>query len=194
MGALYEAGCRYLQLDETSLAKLGDPKIQQALEERGDNWRELIETYTDAINAVMDGAPKGMHVAIHLCRGNQAGHWQAEGGYDLVAERLFKKVRISTYLMEFDSPRAGNFEPLRHLPGDKLVVLGLVSSKVAQLEDLRRVRARFDEAAKIIPLDQLAISAQCGFASSVPGNSLTELDQRAKLEMIVSLAKEIWGE
>lgn len=192
--ALYDAGCRYLQLDETSLAKLGDPKIQKALEARGDNWCELIETYTDAINAVVEGVPKDMYVALHLCRGNQAGHWQAEGGYDLVADRLFKKVRISYFLMEFDSPRAGNFDPLRHLPRDKFVVLGLVSSKVAQLEDRAQVRARLNEAAKIVPLDQLAISAQCGFASSVPGNPLTKADQRAKLEMIVSLAREVWGE
>jgi len=194
MRALYDAACRYLQLDETSLAKLGDPKIQKALDARGDNWRELIETYTDAINAVVEGAPKDMHIAMHLCRGNQAGHWQAEGGYDLVADRLFKKVWISSYLMEFDTPRAGNFDPLRHLPRDKLVVLGLVSSKAAQLEDCAQVRARLNEAAKIVPLDQLAISAQCGFASSVPGNPLTEADQRAKLEMIVSLAREVWGE
>lgn len=193
MRALYDVGCRYLQLDETSLAKLGDPKIQSALEARGDDWRELIEVYTDAINAVVAGAPKDMHVAMHLCRGNQAGHWQAEGGYDLVAERLFKKVRISTYLMEFDSPRAGNFEPLRHLPADKNVVLGLVSTKSAQLEDRAMVRKRIDEAAAIAPLDQLAVSAQCGFASSVPGNPLTEADQRAKLELIVALAEEVWG-
>jgi len=193
MKALYDAGCRYLQLDETSLAKLGDPKIQTALAGRGDDWRELIEVYTDALNAVVDGAPKGMHVAMHLCRGNQAGHWQAEGGYDVVAERLFKKVRIQTYLMEFDSPRAGNFDPLRHLPSDKMVVLGLISSKVPQLEDRGIVRKRLDEAATIVPIDQLAISAQCGFASSVPGNPLTEADQRAKLEMVVSLAQEVWG-
>jgi 5-methyltetrahydropteroyltriglutamate--homocysteine methyltransferase len=134
-----------------------------------------------------------MHVAMHLCRGNQAGHWQAEGGYDLVAERLFKKVAINTYLMEFDSPRAGNFEPLRHLPAGKTVVLGLVSTKVAQLEDRALVRKRIDEAASIVPLDQLALSAQCGFASSVPGNPLSQADQQAKLELIVSLAQEVWG-
>jgi 5-methyltetrahydropteroyltriglutamate--homocysteine methyltransferase len=193
MQALYDVGCRYLQLDETSLAKLGDPKIQSALEGRGDDWRDLVEVYTDALNAVVAGAPKGMHVAMHLCRGNQAGHWQAEGGYDLVAERLFKKVAINTYLMEFDSPRAGNFEPLRHLPAGKTVVLGLVSTKVAQLEDRALVRKRIDEAASIVPLDQLALSAQCGFASSVPGNPLSQADQQAKLELIVSLAQEVWG-
>ncbi len=193
MRDLYDAGCRYLQLDETSLAKLGDPKIQNALTARGDDWRDLVEVYTDALNAIVAGAPAGMNIAMHLCRGNQAGHWQAEGGYDLVAERLFKKVRISTYLMEFDSPRAGNFEPLRHLPSDKAVVLGLVSSKVPQLEDRALVRARIEEAAAIVPLDQLCISAQCGFASSVPGNPLTHADQKAKLELVVSLATEVWG-
>ena len=193
MRDLYDAGCRYLQLDETSLAKLGDPKIQNALAARGDDWRDLVEVYTDALNAVVAGAPEGMTIAMHLCRGNQAGHWQASGGYDLVAERLFKKVRIGTYLMEFDSPRAGNFEPLRHLPSDKTVVLGLVSTKTAVLEDRSLVRARIDEAAGIVPLDQLCISPQCGFASSVPGNPLTPADQRAKLEMVVSLAQEVWG-
>ena len=193
MKALHDVGCRYLQLDETSLAKLGDPKIQTALAARGDDWRELIEVYTDAINAVVAGAPKDMHVAMHLCRGNQAGHWQAEGGYDLVAERLFKKVTISTYLMEFDTPRAGTFEPLRHLPDGKTVVLGLISSKVPQLEDRALVRKRIDEAATIVPLDQLALSAQCGFASSVPGNPLTAADQRAKLDLVVSLAQDVWG-
>lgn len=193
MRDLYDAGCRYLQLDETSLAKLGDPKIQKALEARGDDWRTLVEVYTDALNAVVDGAPAGMTVAMHLCRGNQAGHWQASGGYDLVAERLFKKVRINGYLMEFDSPRAGNFEPLRHLPSDKKVVLGLISTKTAVLEDRALVRARIDEASAIVPLDQLCLSPQCGFASSVPGNPLTVDDQKAKLDLVVSLAKEVWG-
>ncbi|MDB5509915.1 MAG: methionine synthase vitamin-B12 independent [Hyphomicrobiales bacterium] len=193
MQDLYDAGCRYLQLDETSLAKLGDPKIQHALETRGDNWRDLVETYTDALNAVVAGAPSGMTVAMHLCRGNQAGHWQASGGYDLVAERLFKKVRIGTYLMEFDTPRAGNFEPLRHLPSDKTVVLGLVSTKTPSLEDKDVVRSRLKEAGDIVPLDQLCLSPQCGFASSVPGNPLTFDDQRAKLKLVVDLAKETWG-
>jgi 5-methyltetrahydropteroyltriglutamate--homocysteine methyltransferase len=193
MQDLYDAGCRYLQLDETSLAKLGDPKIQHALETRGDDWRDLVETYTDALNAVVAGAPSGMTVAMHLCRGNQAGHWQASGGYDLVAERLFKKVRIGTYLMEFDTPRAGNFEPLRHLPSDKTVVLGLVSTKTPSLEDKDIVRSRLKEAADIVPLDQLCLSPQCGFASSVPGNPLTFDDQRAKLKLVVDLAKETWG-
>jgi 5-methyltetrahydropteroyltriglutamate--homocysteine methyltransferase len=193
MRDLFDAGCRYLQLDETSLAKLGDPKIQQALAKRGDDWRTLVEVYTDALNAVVAGAPAGMTIAMHLCRGNQAGHWQAAGGYDLVAERLFKKVRISGYLMEFDSPRAGNFEPLRHLPSDKKVVLGLISTKTPTLEDRALVRARIDEAARIVPLDQLCLSPQCGFASSVPGNPVTPADQKAKLELVVSLAQEVWG-
>lgn len=193
MRDLYDVGCRYLQLDETSLAKLGDPKIQSALHARGDDWRDLVEIYTDALNAVVAGAPKGMTVAMHLCRGNQAGHWQAEGGYDLVAERLFKKVRIGTYLMEFDTPRAGNFEPLRHLPSDKSVVLGLVSTKTPALEDRDTVIARIQEAARIVPLEQLCLSPQCGFASSVPGNPLTEADQQAKIDLVVSIANETWG-
>jgi 5-methyltetrahydropteroyltriglutamate--homocysteine methyltransferase len=190
---LYQAGCRYLQLDETSLAKLGDPKIQNALERRGDDWRALVEVYTDALNAVVAHKPADMTIAMHLCRGNQAGHWQASGGYDLVAEKLFKKVRIQSYFMEFDSPRAGNFEPLRHLPDDKTIVLGLVSTKTASIENRQNVLARIKEASQIVPLEQLCLSPQCGFASSVPGNPLTIADQKSKLELVVNIAQEIWG-
>ncbi len=193
MKALYDAGCRYLQLDDTAVCKLGDPKIQKALGERGDDWQNLLGVYTDAINAVVAGAPKGMHVALHLCRGNQAGHWQAEGGYDPVAEHLFRRIEVPTYFLEFDSPRAGTFAPLAALPKDKVVVLGLVSTKVGTLEAAEQIEARISEAAKIVPLDQLCLSAQCGFASSEAGNPLSEAEQRAKLERIVAVAAKVWG-
>ncbi len=192
--ALHEAGCRYVQLDETSIVKLGDPRIQRALAARGDDWKELLEVYTDAMNAIVDGAPKDMHVAMHLCRGNQAGHWQAEGGYDPVAERLFRKVRVNTYFLEYDSPRAGSFEPLKALADDKIVVLGVVSTKVADLESPGFVRNRLAEAAKFVPLERLCLSPQCGFASSVTGNPLTMDDQKAKLARVVEIARETWAD
>lgn len=192
MKALYDAGCRYLQLDDTAVAKLGDPKIQSALAERGDDWRTLLGVYAEAINAVVAGAPKGMHVALHLCRGNQAGHWQAEGGYDLVAEHLFRRVNVATYFLEFDSPRAGTFAPLAALPDDKVVVLGLVSTKVGTLEDAGAIEARIREATKVVPLERLCLSAQCGFASSEAGNPLSHDEQRAKLERVVGVARKVW--
>ena len=183
-----------MQLDETSIVKLGDPRIQRALAARGDDWKELLEVYTDAMNAIVDGAPKDMHVAMHLCRGNQAGHWQAEGGYDPVAERLFRKVRVNTYFLEYDSPRAGSFEPLKALADDKIVVLGVVSTKVADLESPGFVRNRLAEAAKFVPLERLCLSPQCGFASSVTGNPLTMDDQKAKLARVVEIARETWAD
>jgi 5-methyltetrahydropteroyltriglutamate--homocysteine methyltransferase len=192
MKALHDAGCRYLQLDDTAVAKLGDPKIQAALAERGDDWKTLLGVYAEAINAVVAGAPKDMHVALHLCRGNQAGHWQAEGGYDPVAEHLFRRVNVGTYFLEFDSPRAGTFAPLAALPADKVVVLGLVSTKVGTLEDAGAIEARIREAAKVVPLERLCVSAQCGFASSEAGNPLSYDEQRAKLERVVGVARKVW--
>ena len=190
--ALHAAGCRYLQLDDTAVVKLGDPKIQRALAARGDDWQKLLGVYTDAINGVLAGVPDDMHVGIHLCRGNQAGHWQAEGGYDPVAEHLFAKIEANTYFLEFDSPRAGTFKPLRALTGDKVVVLGLVSTKAASLEAAEVIKARIAEAAKIVPLERLCLSPQCGFASSEAGNPLTFAEQQAKLDRVVSVAREVW--
>ena len=192
LAALRAAGCRYVQLDDTAMAKLGDPKIQSALAERGDDWQRLLGVYSEAINAVVAGAPKDMTIAIHLCRGNQAGHWQAEGGYDPVAEHLFKRVNVAAYFLEFDSPRAGTFAPLAALPADKVVVLGLVSTKVGTLEAASQIEERVREAAKLVPMERLCLSAQCGFASSVTGNPLSEAEQRAKLERIVAVAGKMW--
>jgi 5-methyltetrahydropteroyltriglutamate--homocysteine methyltransferase len=190
---LAEAGCRYVQLDETSLAKLGDPKIRNALARRGDDWEKLLDVYLDAINAVVDGAPAGMRIGMHLCRGNNQGHWQAEGGYDVIAEKLFKKAKIAFYFLEYDSPRAGGFEPLRQLPADKVVVLGLISTKVAELEPAELLRKRLAEAFTYAPKEQLAISPQCGFASAHQGNKLSVEQQIAKLKRVIEMAQETWG-
>lgn len=192
--ALHDAGCRYVQFDETSLAKLGDPKIREGLRERGDDWEDLLEIYTDAINEVVAGAPEGMDFGIHLCRGNNQGHWQAEGGYDVIARALFRKVNIPGFFLEYDSPRAGTFEPLREVPPDKKVVLGLLSTKTAEVEARDAVLARLEEAARIVPLEQLCLSPQCGFASSFQGNPLGVEQQNAKIRLVVDIAKEVWGD
>lgn len=193
IGALHEAGCRYVQLDETSIAKLGDPKIRDGLAKRGDDWRALLDIYTDVINEIVAGAPAGMNLGIHLCRGNKGGSWQAEAGYDDVAAKLFRKLAVRFYFLEFDSPRAGGFEPLREVPEDKTVVLGLVSTKVAALEDRDAVLRRVDAAAAFMDRDRLCLSPQCGFASLDSGNDLSVDDQAAKIRLVVDVAREIWG-
>ena len=155
---LYAAGCRYIQFDETSIAKFGDPKIKQGLMDRGDDWNELLERYTSVINQVIAGVPKDMALGLHLCRGNKGGHWQAEGGYDDIAIHLFRKIDVQFYFLEYDSPRAGSFEPLAEVPEDKTVVLGLVSTKVKELEDADYIKRRVAEAAQYVPMDRLCIS------------------------------------
>lgn len=194
IAALHEAGCRYLQLDETSFAKLSDPKIQRGLAARGDDWQTLIGVYTDAINAVLGGVPSDMAVGLHLCRGNQAGHWQAEGGYEPVAKALFQDVTAPFYFLEYDSERAGGFEPLRLVPEGKTVVLGLISTKTALVEASEAIEARIREAARLMPVERLCLSPQCGFASSVPGNPLGAEEQKAKLDLIVSTARRVWAD
>jgi 5-methyltetrahydropteroyltriglutamate--homocysteine methyltransferase len=191
--ALYEAGCRYIQLDETSIAKLGDPKIRAGLENRGDDWETLLEVYTDVINAIVERTPGDMSLGMHLCRGNKGGSWQAAAGYDDVASKLFRKLAVKFYFLEYDSPRAGGFEPLREVPDDKSVILGLVSTKVAALEDRGAVLRRLEEASRFIPMDRLGLSPQCGFASLDTGNALSEEDQAAKLRLVVDIAKEVWN-
>jgi 5-methyltetrahydropteroyltriglutamate--homocysteine methyltransferase len=193
MAALAEAGCRYIQLDETSIAKLGDPRIRDGLARRGDDWETLLDVYTDVINAVVRGKPDGVSFGLHLCRGNKAGAWQAETGYDDVAAKLFRKLDVSFYFLEYDTPRAGTFAPLRELPSDKTVVLGLVSTKTAVLETADHLKRRIEEAAQYVDMDQLAISPQCGFASSEVGNDLSYEDQVAKLRLVVEVATDMWG-
>lgn len=192
--ALGEAGCRYLQMDETSLAKFGDPKLRDALAARGDDWQELLAQYIEVINAVVAGAPAGMRIGIHLCRGNARGHWQAAGGYGAVAPRLFRDLKIGFFFLEYDSERAGSFTPLKMVPEDKVIVLGLVSTKAAELESAESLVARIREAAKFVPLERLALSPQCGFSSGALGNEITIEQQAAKLRRVVEVTAKVWSD
>lgn len=192
--ALCRAGCRYVQIDETAFAKFGDPDVQAALAARGDQWSALIDAYIDVTNRVLRAAPAELHLGMHLCRGNRGGHWHAEGSYEEVAERLFNALDINFYFLEYDSPRAGSFTPLRFVPKHKSVVLGLVSTKVPELEDKAALRRRVDEATKFIGIERLAVSPQCGFASVDTGNPITHEMQRRKLALVCDLAREVWGE
>lgn len=192
IGALYEAGCRYVQIDETAVAKFGDPKIQAVLASRGDDWRDLLKLYTSVLNAVVADKPAGMHIALHSCRGNSAGHWQAQGGYDLVAETVFGTFNVDSFFLEYDSPRAGDFSPLRFVPKDKTVVLGLISTKSPVLEAMDVLEARVAAATAYIDHDQLCISPQCGFASSMVGNDISWEEQEAKLRLVVAAAAKFW--
>jgi 5-methyltetrahydropteroyltriglutamate--homocysteine methyltransferase len=191
--ALAEAGCRYVQIDETAFAKFGDPEVQAALTVRGDSWSSLINTYIDVTNEVLKKAPATLYIGMHLCRGNRGGQWHSEGSYDVVADRLFNALNIPFYFLEYDSPRAGTFTPLRLLPSHKSVVLGLVSTKAAELEDEDALKRRLDEATRFVDLDRLAISPQCGFASVDTGNPISAEIQEQKLRLVVALARNIWG-
>jgi 5-methyltetrahydropteroyltriglutamate--homocysteine methyltransferase len=192
--ALAAAGCHYVQIDETAFAKFGDPHVQTALAARGDDWSALIDKYIAVTNRVLAAAPEGMEIGMHLCRGNRGGHWHAEGSYEDVAERLFNALTIRFYFLEYDTPRAGSFTPLRFVPKHKSVVLGLVSTKVPELEDKAALKDRLDEATKFVALDRLAVSPQCGFASLDTGNPLTVEAQNRKLELVCDLARDIWGD
>ncbi len=192
--ALADAGCHYVQIDETAFAKFGDPDVQATLAARGDDWSKLIDTYIAVTNRVLAAAPAQMRIGMHLCRGNRGGHWHAEGSYEEVAERLFNALDIGFYFLEYDTPRAGSFTPLRHVPKGKSVVLGLVSTKVAALEDKAALRRRLDDAEKFVARDRLAISPQCGFASIDTGNPITPEQQTRKLELVCNLAREVWGD
>ena len=192
--ALAETGCRYVQIDETAFAKFGDPQVQAALKSRGDDWSALIDKYVAITNRVLKDAPQGMRIGMHLCRGNRGGQWHAEGSYDDVAEQLFNALNIQFYFLEYDTPRAGTFAPLRLVPAHKTVVLGIVSTKTPQMESKDALKKRIEEAARVLDLDQLAISPQCGFASIDTGNPITPEAQEQKLRLVVELAREIWGE
>lgn len=191
--ALYDAGCRYVQIDETAFAKFGDPDVQATLRARGDDWDLLIDTYIDVTNRVLRGLPLDLRIGMHLCRGNRGGQWHSEGSYDAVADRLFNALDIPFYFLEYDSPRAGSFTPLRLVPEHKSVVLGLVSTKSPELEDKAALVRRVEEATRYVDLDRLAVSPQCGFASVDTGNPITPAAQEAKLRLVVDLAREIWG-
>jgi 5-methyltetrahydropteroyltriglutamate--homocysteine methyltransferase len=191
--AFADAGCRYLQLDEVNLAYLCDPALREQVRARGDDPDALPMIYADMINAAMSDIPDDMTITMHLCRGNFRSSFVASGGYEPVAEILFNTIKVHGYFMEYDSERAGGFEPLRFVPKGKTVVLGLVTSKTGALESRDEIRRRIDQAAKFVPLDQLCLSPQCGFASTEDGNTLAEDEQWAKLRMIVELADEVWG-
>jgi 5-methyltetrahydropteroyltriglutamate--homocysteine methyltransferase len=193
LNALADAGCRYVQIDETAFAKFGDPEVQQALKARGDDWTRLIDKYIAVTNQVLKNAPATLHIGMHLCRGNRGGQWHSEGSYDDVAERLFNALNIRFYFLEYDSPRAGTFTPLRLVPSHKSIVLGLISTKSAALEDKGAVKKRLDDAARFVDLDRLAISPQCGFASVETGNPISGELQEQKLRLVVELAHDIWG-
>ncbi|MBI1786474.1 MAG: 5-methyltetrahydropteroyltriglutamate--homocysteine S-methyltransferase [Acidobacteria bacterium] len=189
-----EAGCRYLQLDETNLAYLCDPEQRRMLRDRGDEPEKLPEVYAQMINTAIGARPPDMVISMHLCRGNFRSSWIAQGGYEPVAEILFNTIQVDGYFMEFDTERAGGFEPLRFVPRGKTVVLGLVTSKSGALEPKDDVKRRIGEAAKFVDPGQLCLSPQCGFASTEEGNLLTEDEQWAKLKRIVEIAREVWGD
>ena len=194
IGAFAEAGCRYLQLDEVYIAYLCDPEQVDGLKARGEHVEGLLGQYADLINAAIAGRPADMTVSMHLCRGNFRSTWVAAGGYEPVAETLFNRIDADAYFMEYDTDRAGGFEPLRFVPrGRKLVVLGLVTSKSGTLESKDELKRRIDQAAKYLPLEQLALSPQCGFASTEEGNLLSQDEQWAKLRLCVEVAREVWG-
>ena len=191
--ALADAGCRYLQVDEVNFAYLCDPKLRDQVKNIGEDPATLPRTYAKLINASLASKPKDMVVGMHLCRGNFQSAWVAEGGYDPVAEVLFNEVGVDAYFLEYDDPRSGDFRPLRYLPKGKTVVLGLVTSKLAQLESKDELKRRIDEAARYAPLEQLALSPQCGFSSTVEGNKVTVEDEVKKLRLVVEVAREVWG-
>lgn len=190
---LYKAGLRYLQLDDTNLAYLCDPKMRAAAIERGEDPNELPKTYAALINSVLDGRPDDLTVGIHLCRGNYRSTWFAEGGYEPVAEVLFNTINVDAYFLEYDDERSGDFAPLRFVPANKRVVLGIISSKLRELETVDDMARRIDEAAQYMPLENLCVSPQCGFSSTHHGNDLTHDDQWRKMELVVNTAIKVWG-
>ena len=194
VAAFGAAGCHYLQLDEVNIAYLCDPEQIAMLKARGEHVEDLLGIYATMLNRAIAGKPDGMIISMHLCRGNFRSTWIASGGYEPVAEVLFNQINSDAYFMEYDTERAGGFEPLRFVPrGKKMVVLGIMTSKTGELESKDEMKRRIDEAAKFLPLQQLALSPQCGFASTEEGNTLTEDQQWAKLSRCVEVATEVWG-
>jgi 5-methyltetrahydropteroyltriglutamate--homocysteine methyltransferase len=186
-------GCQYLQLDDTSLAYLNDPAQRAEIAQRGEDAEHLHLRYIRQVNDAISGRPEGMAVTTHMCRGNFRSSWAAEGGYDFVAEALFSELAVDGFFLEYDDERSGGFEPLRFVPPGKMVVLGLVTTKRGALENPDTLKRRIDEAAKFVPLDQLCLSPQCGFSSTVEGNVLSYDDEVAKLRLIVDVARDVWG-
>jgi 5-methyltetrahydropteroyltriglutamate--homocysteine methyltransferase len=190
---LGELGCTYLQFDDTSLAYLNDPRQRQMMAERGEDAEHLHESYIRHINEALEGRPDGMTVTTHMCRGNFRSSWVAEGGYDFVAEALFGELGVDGFFLEYDDARSGGFEPLRFVPGGKMVVLGLVTTKRGELEDKDQLERRIEEASRYVDVDQLCLSPQCGFSSTVEGNLLSYEQEVEKLRLIVETAADVWG-
>jgi len=186
-------GCSYLQLDDTSLAYLNDPRQREEMAHKGEDAEHLHQRYIRQINQALRGRPPGMAVTVHMCRGNFRSSWVAEGGYDFVAEALFNELQVDGFFLEFDDARSGSFAPLRFVPRGRQVVLGLVTTKRGALEDKDTLKRRIDEASRHVPLEQLCLSPQCGFSSTVEGNALTHAEQVDKLRLIVETAREVWG-
>jgi 5-methyltetrahydropteroyltriglutamate--homocysteine methyltransferase len=194
IAALYARGCRYIQLDDTNLAYLCDPQLRRQAQERGQDPQKLPHAYAALINSVIVGRPSDLQIAIHLCRGNFKSAWVSEGGYEPVADVLFNELHVDAYFLEYDDERSGDFAPLRFVPKGKSVVLGLISSKMAALEPQRDLAHRIEDASRYVPLDQLCLSPQCGFASTVYGsNTISEGDQWAKLELVVNTSRLVWS-
>jgi 5-methyltetrahydropteroyltriglutamate--homocysteine methyltransferase len=191
--SLYDAGCRYVQMDDTNMAYLCDEKMRAAARQRGDDPNELPHRYAMFINKVVAYKPADMTLAMHLCRGNFKSTHAAAGNYEPVAEALLAEMQLDAFFMEYDDDRSGDFRPLRYLPKGKIVVLGLVTTKFGELESKDTLKRRIDEAAKYAPLDQLCLSPQCGFSSTVHGNNIAVEAQRAKLRLVVETAAEVWG-
>jgi 5-methyltetrahydropteroyltriglutamate--homocysteine methyltransferase len=194
LAALAAAGCTYVQLDDTNLAYLCDPQQREAAKQRGEDPDALPHTYAKLINAALVDRPQDMTVGIHLCRGNFKSAWVAEGGYDPVADAMFNEVAVDAFFLEYDDHRSGDFSPLRFVPRGKMVVLGLISSKLGELEPKDEIKRRIDEAARHMPLEQICLSPQCGFSSTVHGNDISVENQRAKLALVRDVAREVWGE
>ena len=192
--AFADAGCRYLQLDEVFIAMLCDPKYRQQMKDRGDDPERLGPLYGDLINTAISDIPADMTVTMHLCRGNQMSRWLVEGSYEPIARQVFQRVHVNRLLLEYDDERSGSFEPLQHVPRDKMVVLGLVTTKTSRRETVDGLQGRITDASGYFPRDQLALSSQCGFSTSVVGNNISLEDERYKLETIARTAAAVWGE
>jgi 5-methyltetrahydropteroyltriglutamate--homocysteine methyltransferase len=193
IAALHAAGGRYLQIDEVAQTLLCDDRLRDAVRARGDDPERLIDLYIDLINRIVRERPADLAVGVHMCRGNAMGKWIAAGGYERIAEKAFNRLEVDAFFLEYDSERAGGFEPLRFMPKGKRVVLGLVSTKLAGLENKDELKKKIEQATKYIPLDHLSISPQCGFASHQKGSGLSFAQQEAKLKLVVQTATEVWG-
>ena len=193
IAALHAAGGRYLQIDEVAQTLLCDEHLRDAVRARGDDPERLIDLYIDLINRIVRDRPAGMTVGVHMCRGNAMGKWIAAGGYERIAEKAFRRLEVDAFFLEYDSERAGGFEPLRFMPKGKRVVLGLVSTKLPALEDKDELKGKIEQATRYVPLENLSISPQCGFASHQKGSGLSFAQQEAKLRLVVQTATEVWG-